>query len=189
MASTTSAARQQFAIQSPIVPYFCPSRRGVTALPATANWYNPAGTFPHAPIDYAGSNVSNNGAVIQTAATQTWIVGSPPIDTAKITDGTTYTIIVGEKRLDVRNLGNYQTDDNEGYTSGWDHDVMRDTTIQPRPDSNNGEYGEVRFGSSHSGVFQVAFADGSVRSLNYSIDLTLFSRLGQRNDNKPVTLE
>jgi len=186
---TTDAARQQFAIQTPIIPYFCPSRRSATALPPTGNWYAPAGTFPHAPIDYAGSNAENNGVIIATGANQKW--GSQgPITTANITDGTSYTLPFGEKRMDLTNLGNYQSDDNEGYTSGWDHDVMRQTSIQPRRDSQNGSgWGELRFGSSHAGTFQVLFSDGATKSINYSIDLNTFHRLGQRADNQPVNFD
>ena len=72
-------------------------------------------------------------------------------------------------------LGNFQGDDNEGYTSGWDHDVIRRTDREPRPDPNAaGAWGEERFGSWHPAGFQVVLADGSVRFLSYDIDLTNF---------------
>ena len=172
------------------MPYFCPSRRAPAALPATASWYTLLpGTFAHAPIDYAGSSLNNNGVVIQTAATQTWIAGSGPIDTAQIKDGTSFTMIVGDKRMAVQSLGNYLSDDNEGYTSGWDHDVMRYTDRQPLPDTLTGPDGNARFGAAHSGVFNAAFADGSVRALNYSINGTLFDRIGQRRDGQPITID
>ena len=36
------------------------------------------------------------------------------------------------------------------------------------------------FGSAHSGGFNGVFADGSVRTLNYDIDVVLFNSLGTR---------
>ena len=192
--STTDMMKSIFAISTPIPVYFCPTRRSPSTLPLTADWYNnPANsgqTYAHAPTDYGSSNLENNGVVIQTQFNGTWSTGQSRINTAKVRDGTSNTMIVGEKRMDLRNLGNYQGDDNEGYTSGWDHDTVRSTGIIPRPDTNNGSgWGELRFGSSHVGGFHAAFADGAVRVLSYSIDATLFQRVGQRDDNNPITLE
>jgi hypothetical protein len=116
--------------------------------------------------------------------------GQGPITTAAVRDGTSNTILVGEKRLNQVGLGNFQGDDNEGYTSGWDHDVIRRTDREPRPDPNAaGAWGEERFGSAHPAGFQVVLADGSVRFLSYDIDLTNFSRMGQRSDGETVFLE
>jgi hypothetical protein len=63
----------------------------------------------------------------------------------------------------------------------------------PAPDS---EYPEeppggwsMKFGSSHSGVFQGAMVDGSVRSFSYSIDPEMFRRICVRNDGLPVVLD
>ena len=50
--------------------------------------------------------------------------------------------------MDLTYLNQYQSDDNEGYTSGWDHDVVRlcDTGHAPMTDSRNGSgWGEQRF--------------------------------------------
>ena len=59
----------------------------------------------------------------------------------------------------------------EGYTSGFDHDVMRytDTGHDPRPDTKTGD-GQQRFGSSHPGGFMTVFADGTVQFISYDID-------------------
>ena len=59
-------------------------------------------------------------------------MGGPERITA-ITDGTSNTLMVGDKRLNLKGLTGFQSDDNEGYTSGWDHDVERDTN-HPRAD-------------------------------------------------------
>ncbi len=176
------AQRQRNIISTPVDFMFCPSRRAPSAHPATNGWYGPSGSYGHAMNDYAGSNLENNGAVIRNTGNE------QEITFAALTDGTSNTMIVGEKRLNFTKLSGYQGDDNEGYSSGWDHDVMRYTNRAPRPDCNGNCTGEQRFGSSHAGVFLVAFADGSVHNLPYTIDVAVFTRIGRRDDGQVVNL-
>ncbi|MCS6896924.1 MAG: DUF1559 domain-containing protein [Nitrospira sp.] len=179
--ATTVAQAQINAISARLKVFGCPSRMGARLLPPTANWYPPSGTFPHGATDYAGSNLENNGVVRYNDG------NFDGTTFAFITDGTSNTIMVGEKRMDRRFLGQYQSDDNEGYTSGWDHDVIRQTNIQPMPDSNTGAgWGELRFGSSHPSGFQVVMADGSVRLINYSIPVAVFQLLGNASDGQTI---
>lgn len=173
---------QRQAMSSPQKIFFCPARTGgVRVLPPTGDWYGgtgAGGTFAHAATDYAGSNAENTGAIRYNDNNMNGMT------TALITagDGTSSTIMLGEKRMDKRYLGQYQSDDNEGYTSGWDHDVIRQTTIEARPDSNTGAgWGELRFGSSHNTVFIVVFVDGSVRNLSYTIGVNTLAALGTSN--------
>jgi prepilin-type N-terminal cleavage/methylation domain-containing protein len=164
------------AISTKVKLFFCPSRRSPNLLPPTGNWYPPSGTFAHCPSDYAASNAENTGVV------RYGYIGTTM---ANITDGTSNTLLVGDKRMDKRNLGQYQSDDNEGYTSGWDHDVIRQTNIQPAPDVNSGiGWGELKFGSSHPSGFMAVLADGSVRMIKYSINLTTFTNLGNIEDGQ-----
>lgn len=178
---------------TPISTYFCPSRRPPQVFVGNS-WYPtnlaPAGSYGHAMIDYAGSNINNNGVIVQTNSNQTWANGAP-ISTASILDGTSNTMVVGEKRMNIARLGNFQSDDNEGYSSGWDHDVMRYTDRSPRPDHLDnpvGGDGNQRFGSSHPGGFLAVFADGAVHFISYDVDLTNFHHMGVRNDGEPVNL-
>ena len=86
-------------------------------------------------------------------------------------------------------MGHYQSDDNEGYSDSWDHDTVRQTSTPPLPDSRTpGGYGELRFGSSHTGQFVTLLVDGSVRGLSYSIDLSVFSALGTSSGGETVSV-
>ncbi len=174
---TTIADCQIQAISSPIPIYFCPARRAPMVLPATNNWYSPAGNFGHAMLDYAVSNGNGNGAIRYNRC----------LTMGNITDGTSNTFVVGESRKDVQYLGQYQSDDNEGYTSGWDHDMVRWTDRLPLPDVRGPAWGELRFGSSHQAGCFFAFCDGSVRMVSYDVTLTNFSNLGNIADGQVVT--
>ena len=185
----SSDADRQVAIMSKAVSvHFCPSRRPPQRHYDTRNWYNPRRTFGHAMNDYAGCGGTNgstgrDGVVVRTNNTGGGYI-QDAISTSHITDGTSNTIAVGEKRLAMR-YQSYQGDDNEGYTSGWDHDVIRWTNRVPRRDPRSGS-GNFRFGSIHDGGFFAGFADGAVHSINYSIDATVFRRLGTKNEGTPV---
>jgi prepilin-type N-terminal cleavage/methylation domain-containing protein/prepilin-type processing-associated H-X9-DG protein len=183
--ATNDLDRSIVAISTPNRLFFCPARRGPAVLPPHLDWYTdgPDGraltvhkSFGHAPTDYAASNLENTGVVTRINASRA----------ADVTDGTSCTLLLGDKRLDLRHLDRYQTDDNEGYTDGWDHDVMRDTGRLPLPDSSTGGDGDNRFGGSHSGGFNAVFADGSVHRIGYDISLGAFRALGDKSDGKVV---
>ena len=175
----TVAACQIVAISTPSKVFGCPTRNGPRVLAPTGSWYGPGGTYEHAQTDYAASNLDNTGVVPY---------GFSGKKMKDITDGTANTLMVGEKRMDLTYLGQYQSDDNEGYTSGWDHDALRYTSLQPAPDTHNGSgWGEQRFGSSHPSGFQAVLADGSVHTISYSINLTVFNNLGNIADGQVIS--
>jgi prepilin-type N-terminal cleavage/methylation domain-containing protein/prepilin-type processing-associated H-X9-DG protein len=178
--------RQRQAIGAAIPAFFCPSRRQAKAHAPVASWYGPSGDYPHSQTDYAGSNHHNTGVIVQTNENQTWGAGGA-ISFGSIPDGSSNTLLLGEKRLNIAAIGTYQGDDNEGYSSGWDHDVMRYTDVAPLPDRRTGD-GEQRFGSSHPSGLNIALADGSVRFLPYTIDVTVFKNLGERSDGVAIQL-
>ncbi|MCA9174085.1 MAG: DUF1559 domain-containing protein [Planctomycetales bacterium] len=194
--------RSNLTISAEIAAFHCPTRRDAAALPLQTDWYsNHHSTTPsssgkqarHGTTDYAASNASNNGAIISTGREMvdgTWRGKGNPTAFRKILDGTSNVILLGEKRMNVLFLGAYQSDDNEGYTAGWDHDTVRYTDREPRPDWQHPSslWGEQRFGSSHPAVFLVAMVDGSVQVLPYSIELAVFNKLGMRADGAPVEL-
>ncbi len=178
-------ACQRNAMGAAIGTFFCPSRRPPMAV-SGASWYGPSGTYAHGMTDYAGSNHGNTGLIVQINSNGAWANGGP-ITTALVVDGTSNTLAVGEKRMNIKALGTLQNDDNEGYTSGFDHDVMRytDTAHDPRPDVRSG-IGDQRFGSSHPGGFMTVFADGAVHFISYDIDGTNFANMGNRDDGAAI---
>jgi prepilin-type N-terminal cleavage/methylation domain-containing protein len=167
------------AIGTPNKLFFCPSRRG----PQTVTYrdhYLPRVTgkrVTHALCDYAASNHENTGVVHHFTPTRI----------TDITDGTSNTLLAGDKRLNRTYLGQRQHDDNEGYTAGWSSDTMRKTNLPPEPDyfASSGDGGKL-FGSSHVGGINAVLTDGSVRSISYSVSRTTFKRLGNRNDGQVV---
>ena len=177
-ATTTWQAGAELAIGQTNPVFFCPSRRGPQVVNIQDAYVPPVngGMLKHALCDYAGSNRDGTGAITRFS----------PRRMADITDGTSNVLLLGEKRLNLRELGKAQPDDNEGYTAGWNSDTMRNTDKKPLPDFNGLGDGDDRFGSSHAGVFLISLVDGSVQALSYSIDDQVFRRLGSIGDGQPV---
>jgi prepilin-type N-terminal cleavage/methylation domain-containing protein len=159
--------------------FFCPSRRLPQTVDFSETTYLNGIVCTRALCDYAASNLEGTGIVQRLKETRF----------SSIVDGTTNTLMLSEKRLNLAHLGDPQTDDNIGYTSGFDNETVRSTLKPPLPDyrDNMQGNGQDRFGSSHPGIFNVVFADGSVRSLSYSIDPTVFSYLGNMDDGHDVS--
>jgi prepilin-type N-terminal cleavage/methylation domain-containing protein len=127
------------------------------------------------------------------------------ISAAKITDGTSKTAVISEKRLRPSDYfppppPNDPYHDDRGWSDGWDPDTVRLSICPPAPDAdayfvsgirigvNSGPEG-MPFGSAHRSVFNVAFADASVRQLSYEIDQETFNRLGHRADGDAISLD
>jgi prepilin-type N-terminal cleavage/methylation domain-containing protein/prepilin-type processing-associated H-X9-DG protein len=176
---TTDVERVRIAVGATLPLFFCPSRRGPQTTTFSSPGYLDDQPTVTALCDYAASNFEETGAVRHRE----------PLRLLDLTDGTTNTLLVGDKRLNRGPMGQPQKDDDTGYASGFDADVIRYTNRAPLPDftAPSGD-GDGRFGSSHTGVFNVVFADGSVRSLTYSVDVTVFSYLGNRSDGQVIDI-
>jgi prepilin-type N-terminal cleavage/methylation domain-containing protein/prepilin-type processing-associated H-X9-DG protein len=167
--------------------YNCPSRRGPTlvnghylgdyaaATPGDAPgswdqfWYGSVWTVP--------TSANHNGVITRS--------GSNPkkVTMDHVTDGTSNTMVIGEKwvRRDRYQTGDWN--DDGGWADGWDADVIRYTAYPPQPDANLSATG-YEFGSAHQNGINAVFADGSVRSIRFGIDPTLFNFLGHRCDGR-----
>ncbi|MEA1950448.1 MAG: DUF1559 domain-containing protein [Planctomycetota bacterium] len=183
-----------------IAAYNCPSRRGAMLISP-----HPSKPQLRAMIDYAG-----NGGTDRTGDTGWGMLGngkdgvivrrpngssdrSGSVGIADLSDGTSTTLLAGEKCLNVGLLGKSQTDDDSGYLDGWDWDNIRWGYFPPSPDWNDPSAAHAgyaflhgAFGSSHPEIFNAVLCDGSVRSFGYDVDLDVFKRLSSRNDGVPL---
>jgi prepilin-type N-terminal cleavage/methylation domain-containing protein/prepilin-type processing-associated H-X9-DG protein len=161
--------------------FFCPSRRLPQTVTVSLPGYLNSTPLVHALCDYAAGNF-NKIAELQTGAVRQFT----PVRIAEITDGTSNTLIVGDKRMNLAFMGQPQENDAVGYTCGWDMDTTRSTDKAPKPDSFGTSDSTKRFGSSHTGGFNIVFADGSVHLLSYAIDPITFSWLGNKSDGQAI---
>ena len=170
------------AIGTPNSIFFCPSRRGPQTVKDEDNYF-PRFNLPtvtRALCDYAGGNRDGTGPLRQFE----------PVAFRDITDGTSNTLLVGDKRLNIAALGTSQDDDNEGYTAGFNEDTIRRTDRPPAPDYSDDEGdGEKLFGSSHPGVVLISLSDGSTKALAYTITGDVFELLGNRSDGGTFVLD
>jgi prepilin-type N-terminal cleavage/methylation domain-containing protein len=145
------------------------------------------------------------GAIVRTP---TNISGSAPnyvftpaenvtglIEMQRIEDGTSNTMLVGEKFVRADAYEGGTGSDDRGWSDGWDPDTMRSTCFPPMSDaltsanSNNSLFrdGDVlTFGSAHSAGFNSVFCDGSVHMIKYEIDPIVFDNLGDRRDGEAI---
>ncbi len=112
------------------------------------------------------------------------------VGTAEIRDGTSNTSMLGEKHLSPDHY-TVPTDpaDNRTMHQGMDYDVNRfaneNANTKPRQDTP-GTLHNWAFGSAHSGGYNAALCDGSVRSISYSIDQSVHRRLANRMDGEVI---
>jgi prepilin-type processing-associated H-X9-DG protein len=197
-----------------IPAFMCPSRRtGMIASIAGDDILSPFETSGHVPgvvSDYACSAgygppgvwnwLTSNGAFIMGQGETnppTVPVGNfaPPgailvswrSQTAfrSLTDGTTYTVMVGEKHVRPSQWGVAHED---GAIYNGDHPGSFSRCGGPGyplarfPDDQFGE----NFGSYHKGSCNFLMADGSVRAVSVFLPTEILGRLTNRNDNEVV---
>lgn len=117
---------------SVIQVYFCPSVGNPRIYPYAQG--SPAGGTPlRAMSDYAGNGGSWGTLNAAAAGSNTLdgpIVGASSVSGVKrtiqqITDGSSNTLLIGEKFLTARSLGGASScNDDQGYVNGWDNDMI-----------------------------------------------------------------
>jgi prepilin-type N-terminal cleavage/methylation domain-containing protein/prepilin-type processing-associated H-X9-DG protein len=118
---------------------------------------------------------------------------------ARISDGTSNTLLASEKWVSSIYANGppepphvWKSGDDFGWADGWDYDSLRSCMLAPRSDGEGNEVNasvreNLQFGSAHPGGINTLFADGSVSSVGYDIDIESFNRLGHRDDGETVT--
>jgi len=188
--------------------YYCPSRRSPGELSVSGdvpdNGYPSDQFYPGALADYACSagdfqysgwldGVNADGAVITGDVLEQ---PSYPIITrwqgrvsfARITDGTSNTLLVGEKHV-PRSQWGVAPGDGSIYNGDHEWNFARIAgpgyPLASSPDDMT--QWEWVFGSYHSGgLCQFVMADGSLRALPNSVDTTILGRLACRDDGLPI---
>jgi prepilin-type N-terminal cleavage/methylation domain-containing protein len=199
--------------RSRIPAYSCPTRGLRQQGDRILNDYagcEPGTDFWHGETWNVPQNQVYNGAIVRTNwrqfGTNDWrpAGSTPPISLAALIDGTSNTIVVGEKRLIVKNYESGDWHDDCGWADGWDPDTMRLTGYGQSwtgygpdsnaadgddPDSTGGDDVGYHFGSGHPAGCQFLLGDGSVRMISYTVDRVLLDRLGDRRDGQVATLQ
>jgi prepilin-type N-terminal cleavage/methylation domain-containing protein/prepilin-type processing-associated H-X9-DG protein len=203
--------------------YYCPSRRPAASTSLSGDtpqdgWPTSAHR-PGACGDYAGNagddptpgtglsgtpgyrGALSNGSMIVGQWTpfpsdtsprvlQSW---SPRLALSDVSDGSTHTILIGEKHVQVGTFGRLQTavDENgpsDGCIYNGEYPWVVTRVAGPRKPlaKSPTEAVNLQFGSWHPGVCQFVFLDGSVRAVSTSVDLATLGRLANRMDGLPV---
>ncbi len=171
-------------IQSPLEAFHCPSRRGAEAYPLLDKYhdeYGPTGARTDYAISGGSGHVPSDGSslserLVHVDASGAWQMGRRS-RLANFTDGLSQTYLVGEKSMDPLQ-----------YTSGVCQGDQMPIAGDPRNDDTPSTYLRyaVRapqrdrrndclvchdFGSAHSAGWNVLMGDGSVRMVNFTLDL------------------
>jgi len=185
-------------IMATIVPmYFCPSRRsgskasgGTLALndyacATPADSPNSWDQFWYGDIWGIPVNAPYRGMIVRNSATTGPQLFSRLRD---VTDGTSNTIMVGEKWMRPSMYGGGDWHDDRGFTDGWDPDTVRTTGFMLINDSETSPYGweGYQFGSPHVGGVHFVLGDGAVRFISKNINATVFNNLGHRADGNTI---
>ena len=196
-------------VETPIKFYNCPSLRPAALYPIPPNNQPKNAAKPvllGAKTDYAANagdqlaDERDGGSPTPAAIGNFTYTGicfvRSKIRLAEVTDGTSNTLMVGEKHLAVTM---YRTGDdladNENLYAGFDNDHFRTTNntktgnaddirFPPRVDSRTPD---LRcFGSAHASGFNAVLCDGSVRIIKYTIEETTYMGLGNRADGRTL---
>jgi prepilin-type N-terminal cleavage/methylation domain-containing protein/prepilin-type processing-associated H-X9-DG protein len=197
--ATSNAGTAQM-IQMPLPLFNCPSRRNGGPYPGASTYNNYGGitTTVQARSDYAancGSQAADEiyGGPASLAQGQSpnyaWpstggytgiIFQRSKVRMTDVTRGTSNVFMVGDKYLNPAHYGDSgDPGNNETMYVGFDNDICRSTDYPPMQD-RLGVQSTFAFGSAHVGGFNMAYCDGSVQFVNYTIAMNVYLPFGSR---------
>jgi type II secretory pathway pseudopilin PulG len=206
-------------VQFQVPTYLCPSRRGAGQLSINGDSRGPVPHRPGALSDYAGNSgddwslwdgyqVGSRGVLVTDnsvafnfgncgGAQPDWLYRGYHdlfVGIESVTDGTSHTLLVGEKHVPLAGFGTYALGaDVHGDNSCYNPDHLEAVCRFAGPGlglaRSMDEFSGVSaliFGSAHRGLVQFVFADSSVHSLDTAIDVTVLGYLAARNDRNSI---
>jgi prepilin-type N-terminal cleavage/methylation domain-containing protein/prepilin-type processing-associated H-X9-DG protein len=140
------------------------------------------------PPDYS-SGINSEGAAFWTCSNRNMtgvIFAGSAISPAHIRDGLSFTYLCGEKYLCPDSYDNAASPGhNESMYIGDNADISRWVAQSPLQDTAGVEMWN-QFGAAHPVSLNMAFCDGSVRTIAYTVNLITHQRLGNRRDGQVI---
>jgi hypothetical protein len=206
--------------RSVIATCYCPSRRspalyynGLKTSTKLTNLTDYCSANPgHVPLrsnetpdqTFNGDNGTYNGVIrpllVGDLGSGTAKYRDVPVKIADVTDGTSNTMVAGDKWLPSNEYAGSHWADDCGPMCGWDPDIVRSTVSSkncasptrdiplPESDPRWTDCGWV-FGSAHVSGINAVFVDGSVHHIKFGIDPTVFNMLGHKSDGGVIPLD
>jgi prepilin-type N-terminal cleavage/methylation domain-containing protein len=196
----SGSGQDQIIIETPVNTFRCPtrSRQQVVANISVTDYVGNGGSYGWC-YNATRPMESLDGPLSPTTAA--------PVSFVSISDGSSNTLLVGEKWLyyqwyNLRTTGAETCIDNEGWCQGWDNDTIcysgspnssgasnfAYSPVMPQQDTQTGYDCGFFFGSAHPAGFMVVLCDGSIRLISYGIDAKTWQYLCCINDGQSITL-
>jgi prepilin-type N-terminal cleavage/methylation domain-containing protein/prepilin-type processing-associated H-X9-DG protein len=158
--------------------------------PANGTWFS---VNANGPIILATATITgSSGQTTQTVTT--W---KSNVNMSGISDGTSNTLLIGEKHVPQSGLGRLKAGDGPAFSGAWTsyngrvagiEDPLARGPTDLTKSLNGDAFWARRFGSWHSGgTVQFVFCDGSVKSIQSTIDTDTLRRLSDRRDGLVIS--
>ena len=188
-------------VQIPVALFNCPTRRGLTLSDLATNPppinFNVVGAVAQSDYAVNAGDTGVGGGPGPSSLRDGDNPAYPWNDTSKangisylrsevlpaqVFDGLSRTYLIGEKYV---NHGFDPGDDQTMY-AGYDYDTFRWGKPGSPPLTDGSAVAPDRFGSAHPTGCNMVLCDGSVRSINFTIEPEVHRRLSNRRDGLPV---
>jgi prepilin-type processing-associated H-X9-DG protein len=160
----------------------CSGFPGTCAGPVRARWSQAVFRGITQRVDWV-QNAANDPLACSLGFTQ-------KVSFQQISDGSSNTLWIGEKRLRPSQYELSTGHDDRGWSDGWDADIIRSTIWPFGPDVDDPQFADAdaaySFGAAHPSGMNALFGDGSVHFLNYEVDREAFNLLGHRSDGETI---